>query len=58
VFDGQVANFFEQGTAIFNEIRMLLERQFERLSPIEQQVIFWLAIDREGTLNHYCRSIW
>ena len=47
VFDGQIAEFFEQGTAVFNGIRKLLERQFERLSSIEQQVMFWLAIDRE-----------
>jgi WD40 repeat protein len=47
VFDGQIGEFFEQGTAVFNGIRMLLERQFERLSSIEQQVMFWLAIDRE-----------
>ncbi len=47
VFDGQITDFFEQGTAVFNGIRKLLERQIERLSPIEQQVMFWLAIDRE-----------
>jgi WD40 repeat protein len=47
VFDGQIADFFEQGTTVFNGIRMLLERQFERLSSIEQQVMYWLAIDRE-----------
>jgi WD40 repeat protein len=47
VFDGQIADFFEQGTTVFNGIRMLLERQFERLSSIEQQVMFWLAIERE-----------
>ncbi len=47
IFDGQIAEFFEQGTAVFNGIRMLLERQFQRLSPIEQQVMFWLAIERE-----------
>ncbi len=47
VFDGQIQEFFDQGTAVFNGIRMLLERQFERLSSIEQQVMFWLAIERE-----------
>ena len=47
VFDGQIADFFDQGTAVFNGIRLLLERQFERLSSIEQQVMFWLAIERE-----------
>ncbi len=47
IFDGQVTDFFEQGIAVFNGIRMLLERQFDRLSPVEQQVMFWLAINRE-----------
>jgi WD40 repeat protein len=47
VFDGRITDFLEQGTAVFNGIRKLLERQFERLSLIEQQVIYWLAIDRE-----------
>ena len=47
VFDGQVTDFLEQGVAVFNGIRMLVERQFDRLSPLEQQVMFWLAINRE-----------
>jgi WD40 repeat protein len=47
VFDGKIIEFFNQGTAVFNGIRKLLERQFERLSSIEQQVMFWLAIERE-----------
>ncbi len=47
VFDGRITEFLEQGTAVFNGIRKLLDRQFERLSSIEQQVMFWLAIDRE-----------
>ncbi len=47
VFDGQITDFLEQGIAVFNGIRMLLERQFDRLSSLEQQVMFWLAINRE-----------
>jgi WD40 repeat protein len=47
IFNGRITEFFEQSTTVFNGIRMLLERQFERLSSIEQQVMFWLAIDRE-----------
>jgi WD40 repeat protein len=47
LFDGGVAEFLGQGTAVFNGIRLLLERQFDRLSVVEQQVMFWLAIDRE-----------
>jgi WD40 repeat protein len=47
LFDGGVAEFLGQGTAVFNGIRLLLERQFDRLSAVEQQVMFWLAINRE-----------
>ncbi len=47
IFDGQMTDFLEQGIAVFNGIRMLLERQFDRLSFLEKQVMFWLAINRE-----------
>jgi WD40 repeat protein len=47
LFDGEVAEFLEQGAAVFNGIRVLLERQFDRLSAVEQQIMFWLAINRE-----------
>ena len=49
-FDGSIANFLEclqQGTSVFGDIRDLLARQIERLSDLEQQVMYWLAIDRE-----------
>jgi hypothetical protein len=48
-FDGSIANFLEflqQGTSIFGDIRDLLARQIDRLSDLEQQVMYWLAIDR------------
>jgi WD40 repeat protein len=47
LFDGQVAEFLGQGAAVFNGIRVLLEQQFDRLSAVEQQIMHWLAIDRE-----------
>jgi WD40 repeat protein len=47
LFDGGVAEFLGQGTAVFNGIRLLLERQFDRLSAVERQIMFWLAINRE-----------
>jgi WD40 repeat protein len=47
LFDGGVREFLGQGTAVFNGIRLLLERQFDRLSMVERQIMFWLAIDRE-----------
>ncbi|MUL36715.1 WD40 repeat domain-containing protein [Gloeocapsopsis dulcis] len=49
-FDGNIRNFLEflpQGTVIFGDIRDLLASQVDRLSDIEQQVMYWLAINRE-----------
>ena len=49
-FDGSISNFLEvlgQGISVFGDIRDLLARQIERLSDLEQQVMYWLAIDRE-----------
>ncbi|MDY7022276.1 MAG: WD40 repeat domain-containing protein, partial [Cyanobacteriota bacterium] len=50
VFGGEVSEFLEQiqqGTAIFGDIRDLLEEQLERLSKLEQEIMYWLAINRE-----------
>ncbi|MGI0486567.1 NB-ARC domain-containing protein [Pantanalinema rosaneae CENA516] len=47
VFGGNVALFLEQGTIIFGDISDLLEQQFNRLSAMEKQVMYWLAIQRE-----------
>ena len=49
-FDGSITNFLEclqQGTLVFGDIRDLLACQIDRLSNLEQQVMYWLAIDRE-----------
>jgi WD40 repeat protein len=39
--------FIKKNTFIFDDIYDLLERQFERLSDLEMQVMYWLAINRE-----------
>lgn len=49
LFDGNVDQFLAEGAMVFNGIRMLLEQQFSRLSNLEQQVMYWLAINREWT---------
>lgn len=49
-FDSSVAKFLEvlkQGTFVFDDIRSLLERQFNRLSELEIEIMYWLAIKRE-----------
>ncbi len=47
LFDGDVSRFFEQGTMIFGEIWELLDKQFSRLSAIEKEVMYRLALNRE-----------
>jgi hypothetical protein len=49
-FDGSIANFLEviqQGTSVFGDIHDLLASQIDRLSDLEEQVMYWLAIKRE-----------
>ncbi|MGH2413904.1 MAG: NB-ARC domain-containing protein, partial [Microcystaceae cyanobacterium] len=47
LFNGNVAEFLAEGTPIFGDIYDLLEQQFNRLSPVEKQVMYWLAINQE-----------
>lgn len=47
LFNGNISEFLEQGTAVFNGICRLLDQQFNRLSELEKQVMFWLMINRE-----------
>ena len=43
----QLIPFLRQGKIQFDDINDLLEGQFNRLSSIEQQVMYWLAVNRE-----------
>ncbi|MBD1903622.1 NB-ARC domain-containing protein [Trichocoleus sp. DQ-A3] len=47
VFDGNITQFLEQGTIAFGDITLLLDEQFQRLSELEKQTMYWLAIARE-----------
>jgi WD40 repeat protein len=49
LFEGDIEPFIAQDTFLFNGIRRLLEEQFERLSYLEQSIMYWLAINREWT---------
>src|SRR6266852_4466549 len=52
LFGGAIEQFLAGGTTIFGSITQLLEEQWARLSPLEQTVLYWLAIVREPvTLN-------
>jgi WD40 repeat protein len=47
LFKGNIAAFLSQGTVVFGDISEILDQQFNRLSELEQQVMYWLAISRE-----------
>jgi WD40 repeat protein len=50
LFDGsipEVLAYLAQGIYVFEDIRDLLNRQFERLSEAEQKILSWFAILRE-----------
>ncbi|MDZ8030324.1 NB-ARC domain-containing protein [Nostoc sp. DedSLP04] len=47
LFGGDIAAFLAEGEIIFGDTRNLLNQQFERLSEIEKEIIYWLAIKRK-----------
>ncbi len=46
----------QQGQFKFRNIDDILERQFDRLSDLEQQLVYWLAIEREPVTGAQLRS--
>jgi WD40 repeat protein len=49
LFGGNIADFLREDTFMFNGVRRLLDQQFDRLSQLEQSIMYWLAINREWT---------
>jgi WD40 repeat protein len=49
LFDGDIERFLAEETFVFNGVRRLLDRQFDRLSALEKSIMYWLAINREWT---------
>ncbi|XHX79991.1 MAG: NB-ARC domain-containing protein [Stenomitos frigidus ULC029] len=47
LFAGDIAQFLTQGSVAFNGIGNLLQQQCDRLSTLEQDIMNWLAINRE-----------
>ena len=56
LFDGSISEFLKQDMAVFGDIRDLLDQQFERLSDLEKDTIYWLAINREPISLSQLRS--
>lgn len=47
LFGGNITQFISQEHAVFGDIRDVLDQQFGRLSALEQEIMYWLAIARE-----------
>lgn len=47
LFDGDIGEFLGQEPLLFGGINDLLARQHARLSPLEEEIMFWLAVERE-----------
>lgn len=45
LFGGRIDEFFKQNTIVFGDIRDILEEQFERLSDLEMEILYWLTIE-------------
>ena len=46
-FAGNITNFLREGELILNDIKTILDWHFNRLSDDEQEIMYWLAINRE-----------
>jgi WD40 repeat protein/transcriptional regulator with XRE-family HTH domain len=56
VFGGNIAVFLDQEETVFGDINDLLNQQFLRLSDLELEIMYWLAIEREGISLNQLRA--
>lgn len=49
IFGGDIDAFLQTSTLVFDHFRDLLRWHFERLSLLEQEILYWLSIEREWT---------
>ena len=45
LFGGKVSAFLRQETIVFGELNDILDEQFEYISALEQEILYWLAIE-------------
>jgi WD40 repeat protein len=48
IFGGSIEAFMAEKWGVFGDIRNLLEQQFGRLSPLEKQILYWVALERQA----------
>ena len=52
LFGSEIIAFLEEGETVFGDVQDLLEQQFERLSVLEKELLYCLAIEREAITLH------
>jgi len=50
LFNGNVSEFLIQNTLVITGFTDILDQQFKRLSGLEKQIVYWLAIHRQPVL--------
>lgn len=50
LFGSNIQAFLAQGSTVFSDLWDLIEQQFNSLSRLQQQIMYWLAINREGVM--------
>jgi WD40 repeat protein len=48
VFDGTIPTFLQDGERFFRDVCDVLEQQMKRLSAREEEIVYWLATQREA----------
>lgn len=62
LFGGDLAAFLREGPVLHHTLQQLLDDQFERLAPLERDIVTWLAVERaHATLDqlnaNFVRSV-
>ena len=57
IFDGDVHAFLQAESLVFDDIRHVLDQQFARLTPLESELIHWLAVVREPVSFNVLRDL-
>jgi WD40 repeat protein len=56
VYGGNIRSFLQEDVLVFDRIQNVISEEFNRLSPLEKSIIYWLSIQREPLfhrqLNH------
>lgn len=47
IFGGRVDDFLAEEAVIFDDIRVVLDEQVSRLSELEREILYWMALARE-----------